>query len=210
MKYLKKKRNLFALNIFKVFAAFTLSEVLITLSIIGIIAAITIPIIMKNNQDAELKAAFKKTFAILSDAALRIKDNNGGTFVGFFSSTDDARNKFLQYLSYIKTCNANSVSTDCWSNNTVSEAGQYTYPNSSRAVLTNGVLVSFWGDQSDTTCSNPVWNPPPGGFCMVLMVDTNGFKGPNLRGKDIFALWLTKNGIILDTKNTPVELDYMN
>ena len=45
--------------------AFTLAEVLITLGIIGIVAEMTIPILMQNVQDAQFKAAMKKTFQYL-------------------------------------------------------------------------------------------------------------------------------------------------
>lgn len=182
---------------FKRYMAFTLVEVLITLGIIGVVAAITIPALMENTQDAEFKSAFKKTYSLLSNAALRVKEDNGGTLVKFFLSADSdtARDKFLQYLSYREVCNVDSTSTDCWSNNDVAESGSYTYPNSSRAVLNNGILLSFWHAQADENCANTVWSPPPEGFCMVVVVDTNGFRGPNLGGKDIFQLWITKNGI---------------
>ena len=45
--------------------AFTLAEVLITLAIIGTIAAITLPSLMINTQTTELETRFKKTFADL-------------------------------------------------------------------------------------------------------------------------------------------------
>lgn len=48
--------------------AFTLAEVLITLGIIGVVAAISIPVLMKNTQNAELKTAFKKSYANLMQA----------------------------------------------------------------------------------------------------------------------------------------------
>lgn len=40
--------------------AFTLAEVLITLGIIGVVAAMTIPTLMNKTNDAELKSAYKK------------------------------------------------------------------------------------------------------------------------------------------------------
>ena len=52
-------------------AAFTLAEVLITLGIIGIVAAVTIPTLISKYQDFSLKVQFKKTYAVLQQALQR-------------------------------------------------------------------------------------------------------------------------------------------
>jgi len=49
---------------------FTLAEVLITLGIIGVIAAITIPNVIQNSNGVKYRAAFKKGISTLSQAAL--------------------------------------------------------------------------------------------------------------------------------------------
>ena len=41
---------------------FTLAEVLITLGIIGVVAAMTMPTLMNSTQGAQYKAAYKKAF----------------------------------------------------------------------------------------------------------------------------------------------------
>ena len=57
--------------------AFTLAEVLITLGIIGIVAAMTIPIIMQSAQDLELKNQFKKAYSELSNALVAVRAELG-------------------------------------------------------------------------------------------------------------------------------------
>ena len=47
---------------------FTLAEVLITLGIIGVVAAITMPTLMNSTQGAQYKAAYKKALSALSQA----------------------------------------------------------------------------------------------------------------------------------------------
>jgi len=42
--------------------AFTLAEVLITLGIIGVVAALTIPALMKSSNDLRSKTTFKNTY----------------------------------------------------------------------------------------------------------------------------------------------------
>ena len=49
---------------------FTLAEVLITLGIIGVVAAMSIPTLIANTNSAKFKSQFKKTVATLNQAAL--------------------------------------------------------------------------------------------------------------------------------------------
>ena len=47
-------------------AAFTMAEVLITLGIIGIVAAMTLPAVIKKYQEVQFKSAYKKAYSELS------------------------------------------------------------------------------------------------------------------------------------------------
>ena len=49
---------------------FTLAEVLITLGIIGVVAAMTIPTLISNTNSAKFKSQYKKTLSTLNQAAL--------------------------------------------------------------------------------------------------------------------------------------------
>ncbi|MDE6137868.1 MAG: type II secretion system GspH family protein [Candidatus Gastranaerophilales bacterium] len=51
---------------------FTLSEILITLGIVGIVAVLTVPGVMKNYQNRLYTAQLEKIYAQLSDAAQAI------------------------------------------------------------------------------------------------------------------------------------------
>lgn len=50
------------------FGAFTLAEVLITLGIIGVVAAMTMPTLINQTNGAQYKAAYKKALSVLSQA----------------------------------------------------------------------------------------------------------------------------------------------
>ena len=52
----------------RVRSGFTLAEVLITLGIIGVVAAMTMPTLMNSTQGAQYKAAYKKALSALSQA----------------------------------------------------------------------------------------------------------------------------------------------
>ncbi|MBS5860501.1 type II secretion system protein [bacterium] len=51
-------------------AAFTLAEVLITLGIIGVVAAMTMPTLINSTQGAQYKTAYKKALSVMSQAVV--------------------------------------------------------------------------------------------------------------------------------------------
>ena len=57
--------------------AFTLAEVLITLGIIGMVAALTIPALIANYQKTVLKNQFKHAYSLVSQAIRQVEVNNG-------------------------------------------------------------------------------------------------------------------------------------
>ena len=57
--------------------AFTLAEVLITLGIIGVVAAITIPTLMANYQKAQYVTALKKAYSQINQVLVKIADDRG-------------------------------------------------------------------------------------------------------------------------------------
>ena len=63
----KKERNF---NMRTKKFGFTLAEVLITLGIIGVVAAMTIPTLISNTNSAKFKSQYKKTLSTLNQAAL--------------------------------------------------------------------------------------------------------------------------------------------
>lgn len=70
--YNKKRGNIFLRR-----NGFTLAEVLITLVIIGIIAAMTIPSLINKTNEQETVSALKKTYSSLSQAYQKIFAENG-------------------------------------------------------------------------------------------------------------------------------------
>ena len=52
--------------------AFTLAEVLITLGIIGVVAAMTLPTLVNNTEKKELDAQLTKSYSVLQNAINRM------------------------------------------------------------------------------------------------------------------------------------------
>lgn len=59
------------------YGAFTLSETLVPIVIIGVIAAMTLASVINNIQDKQFKTAFKKQFSIISQAFLMVYQEDG-------------------------------------------------------------------------------------------------------------------------------------
>lgn len=176
--------------------SFTLAETLITLVIIGVVAALTIPALVNKTQNQELKASFKKTYSALEQATRQIMQDNGGTMLGVCSSIDQNcfLDKYSAQLAFTKKCEDGHSWGACWHDGDgfyydgitrISAHGNHT-----GLVLNDGTLIDFYYDSP--TCTAPIGTLYK---CARIRVDVNGFKPPNSFGKDIFGLNVYQNGI---------------
>jgi prepilin-type N-terminal cleavage/methylation domain-containing protein len=190
VKYIR----IFSVNIKKIAksrSGFTLAEVLITLLIIGVIASIVIPGLIQNSQDAELKTAWKKLYSELSNATKLFITENSGSLANVFQTSEDMVNAYKPKFNCIKECSASDTPGNCWHTgigfkhmNGIDGGTRY-YPG---FILNNGGMVIF--RLTDANCTQDNIN------CGWIYVDVNGFKGPNIVGKDIFLADLRANSII--------------
>ena len=155
--------------------AFTLAEVLITLGIIGVVAALTLPSVVANYKEKQLITAWKKAYSDVANAALLMSQNNED-----LSTEQKVGKAFAKYLKVDKVCDANKgIEQGCWRENTkiYSKDGSYAYSDptdmgggSVCMILTSGTLFCI-------DC---------GGKVSPLFFDINGYLKPNTRGKDVF------------------------
>lgn len=87
--------------------AFTLAEVLITLGIIGIVAAMTLPAAINKTKNKELEVAFKKSYSLLNQVTQRVIIEDFGGVVDANSSYIIAKN-FLKYYKNAELCSTKS------------------------------------------------------------------------------------------------------
>lgn len=158
--------------------AFTLAEVLITLVIIGVVAAITIPSLQQKIQEDQYKIAYKKAFSTASQAWEQAVHDNLMT-VRNSASADAANNTnfaaFKSKFKVSKDCNSNNNSA-CWSNQASDEKWDIVsdpdgYPTSNAPAFIDN--------------SGMAWSLANSGHS-YMFVDTNGFKKPNKWGRDRF------------------------
>ena len=92
-------------------SAFTLAEVLITLGIIGVVAALTLPSVVANYKEKQLTTAWKKAYSDVANAALLMSQNNEDL------STEQkiGRSMSLGYLTEKEECNRGKFLFRCGS-----------------------------------------------------------------------------------------------
>lgn len=88
-------------------SAFTLAEVLITLGIIGVVAALTMPAVIANYQKQETVSKLKKFYSVMQQAITRAELEYGNIEDWDFGKNDETIlffNKYLRpYLQVAKT-----------------------------------------------------------------------------------------------------------
>ena len=174
-------------------AAFTLAEVLITLGIIGVVAAMTMPSLIQNYQEKATVTKLKKCYSLVSQAYVSILNDEGGSDTLQAGDDLEMMKKFGKYLKYQKTCGRNK---GCFPNVTYKSVTGNGYSkweddttDRSRAILTDGTLIMF--------NKSAMWGGNEGNYLYAqIYVDINGFKGPNQLGRDFFYFYINPEKIV--------------
>ena len=177
--------------------SFTLSEVLITLVIIGIIASITVPVIFANYQNQAIKSSLKKNYSVLKQALDKYQVENGERITSSDLGQHTLKTILMKYLNVMFDCGYGStdVENSCIKNYGADEKSSKTYKTYSgiqidlskfddgQFVLNDGSLILLENGSSVRT---------------YISVDVNGIgKKPNRLGKDLFMFQIMNNGELL-------------
>ena len=208
--------------------AYTFAEVVIVISILGIIAGFTIPIFVSNNNlnNTKYVNGLKKFYIDLYEATSKIKSNNGGTFIGSYNASssasrnDNLKNLYARFFKYTQSCDQSTSQTKCWPSNYYQLSGSANGINLaswSMAQLNDGMLVAFLSYNNTLSdgliaCNDSTVLSPPYGVgapqigCGEILVDVNGFDKPNRFGKDIFKFYIAQNNIVPEgEEGTPLS-----
>ena len=182
MKYYKSRRG------------FTLAEVLITLGIIGIVAAMTIPTLIAKYRVKSLESGFKKSYSTLMQALIPLQNefygsmtdtiNNAGETAFFdalwkggrisFSDISNFGHDGIYMILKYKDSDGNNLIKD-YAGNTLEQAPGC--PQVPRHILADGSAIG-----GRYNC-----------FANGISIDVNGSGGPNAIGHDIFYFGINNN-----------------
>ena len=90
--------------------AFTLAEILITIGIIGVVAAFTIPVLVNNIANKENITHLKKSYAVLANIVQRAQVDNEAFNYWYLVDNDSEKTTFAfnryvkPYMNIIKSC----------------------------------------------------------------------------------------------------------
>lgn len=185
-------RNFMEAKLYK-YSAFTLAEVLITLGIIGVVAAITLPALINKYQTAQYETGVKRTYAIVTNGFRTLIAQEGSELnnIGIFVDDESVYNEKLdeavrKIFKVIKTCKTgDTVNCPGYDVKYIKsptgkvkhdfDAGTYFI-----VYLNDGTILRIENYKCETT--------PESSICAWILADINGEKGPNTFGKDVFAL----------------------
>lgn len=183
--------------------AFTLSETLITLGIIGVVAALTMPAVITNYQKKQTSAQLKKAYSTFAQALVQAQyefgDASSWTVTEPSSSYEDNLAYFETYWKpYIKTIKVCKTMNECGYDITgyasLSNKNNYVYygqfANVPGFIYGDGTYAYLRPYNLNSTEDNRQ-------RLQLLSIDLNGPKKPNVIGKDVFQFIInTNNGVI--------------
>jgi prepilin-type N-terminal cleavage/methylation domain-containing protein len=198
-------------------AAFTLAEVLITLGIIGVVAALTLPSVIQSHQKQVTVNKLKKVYSVLSQVVTRAyaeNDSSLGNLAGTAVSADKTKEFFNTYwLPYFKSPNIAKDGKSLYSDlapyyslngNRSNTKAYYTSYGGARILYSTADGFIMYVEIMD-------WSRDENGNQIAIyyptadvIVDINGLKGPNTWGRDVFKFKVNfeKNKVI------PTGMDY--
>lgn len=198
---------------------FTLAEVLVTLGIIGVVSAMTVPTLVQNYQRKSFVTQLHKVYSEVGQAAERYAaDNNvvsltesrlrgNSTEVNRFATT---------YFKVVKNCHGSYI--PCFSEN-YDNINEDSFSVKGYTCMFTGTLASGASicidtgaaesekadkdingdgvvDDNDVIRNNGV----SVGQALTIEVDINGPQGPNVSGRDLFTMDVASNGMVYDSK----------
>jgi len=188
--------------------AFTLAEVLITLVIVGVVAALTISPLVNTYVESSTVSKVKKGISILGQAK-KLAETQNGPIDSWNYSEGTSEEASAQFWNFLKP--HISVARECASTQNCYETGNVNYLNGNeynynystsniyyKFVLADGsvMMIAKHGTGKCNSQSHPVPN-----VCAVIVYDVNGSKGPNTMGIDIFHYLMNIDGVYPHTGN---------
>lgn len=206
---------------------FTLAEVLITLGVIGVVAAITMPSLITNIQNKGYVEKLKKSYSLISQVTNLVSEDMGiePKYWSYSSYTDGDENDTLNrnildaYKKHLQVVKEYTADYNEYARSQENKALSYRYlDGEANAVpfysasgvfncayvlkLADGTTIGFVFNNNKR--GGVLWGLISKKINLAFIVDVNGPAKPNQIGRDIFWLALYSDGKILpyDTNDT--------
>ena len=179
--------------------AFTLTELLIALTIIGAVSAMAIPNLIEGLQKRSLVAQVKNVYGIVQEVAreqMIVRKTKNLIDTDF---ADPAKLLSDKHFQITKKC---SYATECWSatykrlsdKQPTSRVVDEKIDTGKSVILKSGAILTY---TTDLTTNYPVMTDGDKVIGM-FRVDVNGSDKPNIIGRDVFWFLITRKGKVVD------------
>lgn len=191
-------------------SAFTLAEILITLGVIGVVAAIILPSAIINYKNQRTVAQLKKSYSLIEQTIKMAENDYGEANSWNWSDAEIILDKY--FIPYIKGTKkfGKSISWNkaiCYERNgiqhTDSTYGKVQYTWLSGIHISNpfyaGQTASIQLHDGSCIAINPQFKNSKYNelFSRMIFIDVNGaYKGPNVAGRDLFFFYINTNGVV--------------
>lgn len=183
---------------------FTLAEVLITLGVIGIVAAMTMPTLLVQHRERENTTKLKKIYSTMTQAYTRaVAERGTPEFWDLIGENDPTgAENIKQILSPYFTVKPGGINGEIWLDTNTRQLNNRPGPNLGSGeggeyatfAVVDGMSIAFTVDDKD--CKGVFGDSKAlQNVCATFIVDVNGSKQPNQFGFDIFQFYITKYGI---------------
>ena len=191
---------------------FTLAEVLITLGIIGVVAAMTIPTLVANYNAKAWATAAQVFESKLNDA---LKTMNTQSSLSGHDSTEEFVDELSKHFKTSKICKGDEL-LNCFSDvvwygsgtatpeeidmNKIKKAKHFgqkdwdtdlvgvQFANGVSALIAYNPITSSTDTETKICAQDPHSNQVAVNNCLAILYDTSGAKNPNTSGKDIRSI----------------------
>lgn len=199
--------------------AFTLTEILIAVGVIGVVSALTVPNLVNGQQRKAQAVALSKAYATINHMTTQITTDSNSVslkesklFKGVLcypsaepegNGCEDSygnKSKLLnlvpQYLKVTKTCSGAECDSILYDFPNTIENGKLKIQGAKKKLsvdtnLFSQGLVGFY------TADGMIYYMAPVGGALYAAVDVNGEQGPNIEGRDFYRFYICNNGTII-------------
>lgn len=196
---------------------FTLAEVLIALTVVGIVSAMTVPTLMNKSTRKTQAALIHKAYVELSDAVeLYMNDEDASKVSGPFADLDKVEHFLTHYYRVNKNCKSDPVGGGCLTAtfSTISGSTGQKHSNGPYASPTNFKCIQDKAGITVCMCKNKgVHNAAQttddyhSADLIDVWFDTNGPENPNVKGRDIFRIYVNSNGDLVTWDESDEKYD---
>ncbi len=191
--------------------AFTLAEVLITIGILGVVAALSLPTLATNVSATQLAAALKTSQAQISDkldAGMVLEDVDDARDLKAFDPREININTVYKGLS--KYLNFNSVE-EAHKVYTLNDGSlDATWPANQIRQINTKAFIYITDFEEDLKSEGAVAIKQQGGQVLrriaTVYIDVNGYTKPNRFGYDVYKYYLAQNGRLYPVGGADVSL----